>query len=337
MFVNKGIFRKRPNKSLRFFRSFIILLVIINIISLVPRESDAAPIRTWVSIDQFENHVKSANVRPGENIPVVFFGNITVTKNVRDRFKQIYVSLKVEAPGDGWFASISPPSLIITQLELKTKFQLFVTPPIQALHLSNKVINISGSWQGTPGGQYETTYGEISTESVVVIVSQFFRMNVYEEPVTRIVWPGATVEYDLVIQNSGNGRDEFEISVVNEDSLIKLGFAVELNETRIDILGRSEGRVRVTVHGKKPILEIWRIAMTEIQMKVRSLGAERNNVRYLNGVPKEASFFYYENGPYVSEPVWVLLIILVVIIVFFRYRSRKRSERIMKARKRKKI
>ena len=321
MSKKKGV-QSRP-RLVKIVRIMLILFILLNVLSFLPLSAEAGHV--LVTIDSFDEVTKPAQVRPGFNIPVKFFGNLSVKRFPVGKVQQIDIFLKVDNPGDGWTATVFPPALIMTQGQLCKQFIVTVMPPVQEYHLTRKVINIFGSWRAVPSaGETAISYGEVQSAQVEVIVEQFYRINVYEEPPVRYVWPSETAEYELVIQNMGNGLDQFEVRILNEDGLISQGFSVEVDPTRIDIEARNESKVKIIVDGPHYVLELWRIAGTEIEVEVRSIGAETNAVSYVNTVPRQASFLYYENGPYVSEPVWVLLILLIVVIVFLFYRRRKR-------------
>jgi hypothetical protein len=328
-----NIFFRRPRGYLKYIRVIIIIFLLLNIfLVLVPKETDASLV--IVSIRKFDAVSKGANVRPGENLPVNFTGTLVVDKFPIAKLQQINVFLKADPPGDGWTATVTPPMVVIKQRETSVKFRLIVLPPPLEPAGSSKTINVVGTWISTPSGTNPTTYGEVMGASVNVVVEQFYRLNVYEEPVMRYVWPGDSVEYTLTIQNSGNGEDTFEVEIVNDEALIRAGFAVEVIPKKRTVPANNKSSVTVKVHGPTPVLAPWKIANTEISLKVISEGAERNNVNYKQTVPRMAAFYYYENGPYVSEPVWVLLIALIVVIVYVVHRYRKRVRRFSKSKKR---
>lgn len=323
----------RPRDYFKHIRLIIIIFLLLNIFLVsVPIKTDASFV--IVSVSNFDEVSKGANVRPGENLPVNFTGTLKVNRFPIAKLQQINVYLKVDPPGDGWVATVTPPMVVLKQREQSVNFRVIVLPPPLEPAGTSKTITVIGTWISTPSGTNPTTYGEVMGASVNVVVEQFYRINVFEEPVMRYVWPGDSVEYELTIQNTGNGEDTFEVDIVNDEALIRAGFAVEVIPKKKTISAMNKSKVRIKVHGPKPVLAPWKIANTEISLKVFSEGAERNNVNYKNAVPRMAAFYYYENGPYVSEPVWVLLIILIVIIVLSVHFYRKKFKRRSKPKKR---
>jgi hypothetical protein len=317
-------------KLFNIIRLLILTLIITEFFVYVPETTEASLVIARI---EFDTSFKTASVRPGYVIPVVFYGNVTVDRRgATSKAQYIEVILSVEALGDGWAAQASPPYLIFSHGVKKEPFVLTVVAPYAERHETKREINITGRWQAAPSaGEHPLSFGEIYGTSVSVYIDQYFRFNVYEEPPLRIVWPGDTVEYDLVIQNVGNGLDTFDIIVTNEDSLLKAGYVVEVDRTSIDIKSRNESRIKITVHGAEPLLAFWRIANTEINIRVESQGGKRNHVPYQ--IVKEGSFYYYENGPYVSEPVWISLIIIIIIIVILIIRIRRKTKQWREKRK----
>lgn len=321
--------KKKINFNYKILRLLVILVIMLNIFIFLPENTEAQQ-RIHVLVT-FDASIKSANVKPGENLPVVFFCNVSVAKKYfATRLQMVEVGLVVEFPGEGWSATFSTPNIILSQGQNIQKIELIVLPPMQEKHLTMKQINVTGKWWLRPSaGEFPTAFGDIEPGQVSVVVSQFYRFTLYEEPPLKLVWPGDTVEFDLVIYNQGNGLDAFDLTVSNDDALIKAGYAVELNRTSIDVPSKSEGKIQVTVHGVKPIFAPWKIANTAINIKVESQNAKRHN----QNITREATFYYYENGPYVSEPFWFLIIVLIIIIVFFFYRYNKKTKKWLEERK----
>jgi hypothetical protein len=330
--------RKKPKKIVTVIRLIIICSIFINFFTFVPENSEASLV--VVTLEAVPAS-KGANVRPGEIIPVFFNGNVSARKFPVTKVQQVEIYLDYEDPGDQWTVILLPPLIVLSQGVLRDSFRVGVLPSPQAKANTQKQINITGTYRITPSSGSVITYGVLEPITLSVVVQQFYRLNVYEEPVIHYVWPGDTVEYELVIQNMGNGEDTFDIDPTNEDSLIEGGYAVEIYPSSITIGPRNESRVRVIVHGAKPIFHPWRIGNTEIGLLVTSQGARINHVHYEAATIREASLYYYENGPIVSEPCWISIIILIAIVVSFlmyrRNKYKKWEEKRIKKRKEKGI
>jgi hypothetical protein len=329
--------RNKPKKLYPAIRLIIISLLFLNFFTFVPENSEGALV--VITFDAFDKASKGANVRPGEIIPVFFNGNISARKFPVTKVQQVEVFLDYEDPGDQWAVILFPPMIILSQGVLKDKFRVGVLPSPQALAGTQKQITITGTYKVTPSTGSVITHGVLEPISISVVVEQFYRLNVYEEPVIHYVWPGESVEYELVIQNRGNGVDTFDIDPTNEESLIEGGYAVEIHPSSITISPRNESRVRVVVHGAKPLFHPWRIGNTEIGLLITSQGARQNHVHYEAATIREASVYYYENGPIVTEPCWISIIILIVVVVSFmvyrRNKYKKWEEKRVKRRREK--
>jgi hypothetical protein len=324
---------KYQKQIFKLIRILIIFIIIINIFMIIPQNTEAQA-RVLATIE-FDRSFRAANVKPGENIPVNFYGNVSIDrKYFTSKVQFVEAYLTVEYPGDGWAAQISTPYLILTQRINKEPFVLSVLAPPQERHEATKMINVTGKWRVIPSGNNIITEGDIHGASVSVYVNQFYRFTVYEDPPLKIIWPTEPADFDLIIYNQGNGVDKFNIKVVNEDSLLKSGYVVNLNKTSIDVGPKREGRVKVTVIGPEPLFTPWKIANTRVIISAQSEGAMLNeNREYI----REATLFYYENGPYVSPPVWAFLIFLIILISFIYYRYRKKYKKLFDKEKKEKL
>ncbi len=327
--------KNKLNYKIKIFRSIIILLIFLGLFSYIPDNTEGALV---VVTSELYPSLRSASVRPNDYMPVFFFGNISIGDFILSRGQQIDVAMNVESPGDGWSAVAFPPLVTIKQgAERKAPFRLLVLPSMRALHGESKTINITGTWMLTPSTGGIISYGLLPKIAVKVVVEQFYRLSVEEDPPLYIVWPGAMVKYDLVIKNQGNGWDSFDLEITNEEALMNAGYAVEISDRSVDIGPRNQTSVEVIVYGAEPVFHPWRISSVEIAIRVTSEGAKRNHVYYEASALREASFYYNENGPSVREPVWGLILILIVIIVSFYYIRKRRYEKWQKKKARKRF
>lgn len=282
--------------------SFFVLL---SCLTIVPT-SIKADLITTVTI-QIGPSSRDVDVAPGST------GIVSATGNVTCDTLNTAAPCMVELSGNTTIGSvsISPAGMIFQGTDDNVqKFVVDVTVPILTSASEEHFCTISGTWeQGTRSGQAEP-------DTFQIIVLPFYHPEIACESPTKEVTKGDSVSFNLVINNSGNTNDVYQVDIANRNELEEDEITFKAID-EIAILEQGAGDVDLVIHTSSDTND----KVYDIRVVVYStLEDEPERTEYILALwVKEDTFDLGD----IFNPL-VLIIILVVVIVGFIVYIKKR-------------
>ena len=84
--ILKTRIHKKPQRHIKIIRYSIIFIIFINLFTTLQPNTDASLL--IVTLEEFDQAQRTANVRPGENVPVVFYGNISIDRFILSKSRK---------------------------------------------------------------------------------------------------------------------------------------------------------------------------------------------------------------------------------------------------------
>jgi hypothetical protein len=219
----------------------IVWLILIVLFLIVPANSNAVTILPIATIG-LDQPVQVADVSPNGTGLVTFTGTVSCELN---QFTTAVVSLNSE---DTWNSSVVvPSSLQFSSSDPGDKeFEVTVKAPLGTSRNTVGQVVVSGRVVMYPGSVYGTCQ---PSDGVVgrIDIAPYYEFVVYTNEDLIQTRPDKTVKGDFTIQNNGNIRDTYEVSIPNENQLYNKGIQVTSENEIIDIEEREEKRVDFTI------------------------------------------------------------------------------------------
>ncbi len=148
--------------------------------------------------------ILTALVTESQNGPVLFDGNVTVSKT-SSSVQRVTVTLSVSCE---WSAQVSPSTMVFTDENPQVFVLTVVVPP--KTQVTAKEATVSAYAR-------DPVQDARASAKCTVAVGQYYKLSVNtEEPMSEISSSSATVGGVLRIYNEGNGRDTFRIEITSK-------------------------------------------------------------------------------------------------------------------------
>ncbi len=295
----------------------IVLGIFLSTIPLLAYQVEANPF-TEVIVN-LEEEPATVNVSPGGSGVVQISGTVTCIKWGPDQ-----VMAFLNATSTHGEAIVVPSDFVFTGAtgSEETNPFTFTTKVAQGISCYETVtVTVSGYYeQGI--GQYD-----IEPKTALITVEQYYMVEVYREGDNKqdfylSATSGESVDLDLLIHNSGNGNDIFEIDFEDRDELESDG--LELPEP-VEIPVPEKGNESVSLRIGTPEVSTEVFSLTLVVLSKGSI-----NSKYLEKVYKfvilrvEEKSIAEKIGSVLLSPLVIVLtvvIILVLIIVWLKRRG----------------
>lgn len=271
-------------------------------------------------LNQENSVVKHIDVAPGDSPIAQFEGWVVVS---RDRGSGIIdVNLSSSVDTDGFLSSVTPPLIQILPGFVGIKFTLSVVAPLRANMTDGEDrqpvrVTVSGSWLASPSG----LKGEVKPSTVLVNVRQFYDLSVSVEPPFFSAMPGTSHSFDVVIKNMGNGVDEFEVSIINDEFYTRQGFSFFAKRWKVTVGAGLEGRVTITVSTPKTYT-LYESTVHAITLDIKSKNSQEQEST-LNPRRTQYDLIYHCKGAglplYFTGQCWAFMFIILVLIIVLIY------------------
>jgi hypothetical protein len=286
-------------------------------------KSDANPIIPTVVLALTESN-KTAHVAPGDTGVVTFSGIVTVTCNPLTR---VVVSLAAE---DTWGSAEVDPSSILFSSSGEQPFGVSVRARERESTKNTGIVTVIGRWTMYPGSLTGPAQPQEGVQGRINI-AQFFKFTTKSPKAFIETKPGENVDFQLIICNTGNGMDEFSVTVLNSDDLSNQGFKISLSESQISIPENpAEGTINISVDISSSVSVI---GYHKLEVEVKSLNSDESGdgpvvQNFVIKIPEE------NIATTIEFSVIIIIIILVVALVLLQYfkkvKAGKDSESIQK-------
>ncbi len=306
---------KKGFKFLVWSGSILCLLIpIITSPSLASAETPLQVPGLQVYIELLEFN-KTANVGPEDDGLVTFDGSVHVTKPPATE-----VIVTLSADSDLVSATVSPVTLTF-QTEGEQEFSVSARANSGESAETVGTVVVTGTWRLTPGG-FTGTAQPAEGVTARVLIAQYYDFSLSTNTNKVETNGGDTVEFDLTIQNEGNGLDTFFIEVTNENDLNDKEFQVSVSESEVDIYEHQSSIIKIFVTTPENTGE----GKHELIVQVTSDNGATE------GLSPEKLVYEIDHSPsLVSNQTIIFIIIIVVIIVclllFWRRKKKKRKNK----------
>ena len=280
--------------------------------------------RNLVTIEIYEEGQdanKIAKVGPGDLRSITFNGNVLLSSDFPGKnLEQVFVTLRASIEDDDWSAMVTPPVVVFPYqdnnfVSHEESFILMILAPFRA-PVSEHSITVTGEWMSSPAN----LAGQAEEGHVKVTVLPFPDLLLNSMDSLIETSPGSSLDFILEVRNRGNDVDDFMIEIINEDSLNRGGWSIELESSTVeDVPSWGYKNVTIRVHSPQRFT-IWKNQIQEIIVRVTSLSLPGTD--YEGFGTKEYPLFYYERGVYFPpEPTIcsiIGIIVFIIIIVWYR-------------------
>ena len=309
----------------RVFKLFICLVISLSlflpILNIIPG-SDAelgsqlpGPPQVYIELLEFN---KTANVGPGDDGVVTFDGLVHVTK---PSATSLIVTLSATA--DLVAVSVSPVTLPFEGNEEEKPFSVSARANSGESAETVATVVVTGTWQLNPGSITGTAQPPEGVTARVSI-AQFYEFSLSSNMLKAETKGSDSVEFELTIQNEGNGLDTFRIKVENEFDLDDQGFQVSVSESEVDIYERQSAKITIFVTTP----DSGGSGKHEIKVQVTSASGAREGLE-----PEKIAFEIDHSPSLIPDQYFIYIIIIAVIIVCLIFIWRRRKKRSVRKRK----
>jgi hypothetical protein len=273
---------------------------------MMPTSTEADLITTVII--QIEPLSREVDVSPGST------GIITAAGNVTCDTSNTAVLCWVELLGNTTTGSVSiSPSHAAFQgsSDNVQEFVMDVTVPLLTSASEDHLCTISGTWeQGTRSGQAEP-------DSFQIIVLPFYHPEISSEIPLKNVTAGDSVVFNLMINNSGNTDDVYQVDFINTDELEENGITFNaINDIAIQEQGTQDVEFEVHTSSDTNSGRVYTIPVVVYS----TLDDEPKRTHYNLFIKVQEDTFDVGD---IFNPL-VLIIILAVVIVGFIVYIKKR-------------
>lgn len=275
-------------------------------------EADGAgTLQATIDFDAYEPDV---DVDPQRGGIITYTGHVVTTQPYDLDFQFGIISLVADCTG-GW-AVTEIPVMTVTRTRTLLNFSVSVIVPPFSISTEESEIHkiiISGSWVLEPG----FGSGQISPAEAFIHVNQIYQYSIRADPGYVHTSPGGEFNIDLVIENTGNGDDEIEVSIGRRETMENNGWVFVMKETHFDIPRGETVRIPLTISTPKR-WDGWRNVISVVNFQVTSTKAIQNN-----DVSEVVSYSLYirQRGvsiPGFEVPLMLASILLVAMLSLYR-------------------
>jgi hypothetical protein len=273
---------------------------------MMPTSTEADPITTVII--QIEQSFGEVNVAPGSTGYFTLEGNVTC--DTYNTATPCMVSLSADSTIGA--ITLSPSSMIFQgSSDNVQEFVMDVTVPLLTSASEDHLCTISGTWeQGTRSGQAEP-------DSFQIIVLPFYHPEISSEIPLKNVTAGDSVVFNLMINNSGNTDDVYQVDFINTDELEENGITFNaINDIAIQEQGTQDVEFEVHTSSDTNSGRVYTIPVVVYS----TLDDEPKRTHYNLFIKVQEDTFDVGD---IFNPL-VLIIILAVVIVGFIVYIKKR-------------
>ena len=287
--------------------TLIILGILLSIIPLLANHVNANPF-TEVTVD-LQEEPASVDVSPGSTGIVSILGTVTCKKWGPD---QVKVYLEANSTHGG--ANVNPPSRVFSGTsgsEETAPFSVTTRVP-QDISSSESVTVTVGGYYLQGGMEYD-----IEPDTTLIIVEQYYMVEVYAggddgEGFNLTAKSGESVDLDLIIHNTGNGNDIFEIDFENRDELESDG--LELPEP-LEISIPEKGNESISLRIGTPEVSTRGFPLRLVVLSKGSLGSANSiKVNKLITLLVEEKSIAEKIGSIILSPLVIVLIVVILLV-----------------------
>jgi hypothetical protein len=261
------------------------------------------------------NHETFADVGPGDDCQATIDGVASI--NYVGPSRTIVTFHCTDTWGK---AHVEPINIEFSPMEPDDKpFTIFISIPKQIPCTMVGMVEVYGTFDTYQGN--ELGYSNTVTGTIKVNQYHCFTTLVMNDKYKRTS-PGEAVEFDLKVQNTGNGMDTYSIQVLNEDELESEDYVVTMSQRSFDISKFSEEVIKITVTPPKGLDTGGK---QDIKLAVTCEGNNGNGT--LTEFETLTVNVEFERWVFVSVYVIAPIILLVAIIVIFVFWRRKKMRR----------
>ena len=242
----------------------LLLLISSNIIITVP----ATAISTKCSELRWAEgqEVQEADVRPGESGIVTFAGTASVDLAAGGDVEEVWFELQ-GSTDMGWPVTVSPSTIKFDPSTEEKPFSAQVTVPQGTSYYTPGTITVNGTATSYP----DQIVWNISGIQGTVRIKQFYRFIPSSPESTQFIEGEEGAVFDIVIDNTGNARDKFMISIENSEELLPLGFTFEYYGP-IEINSNESDTIQLIVYARDDVDN----GVYDIEISIKSIQEELN-------------------------------------------------------------
>lgn len=303
-----GLLKKRLSALIVMY---IIIISGITLLTTTPQKASATVVDIHIDLD---DAVAVAKVGPGNSGIATMHGKVVIKKWPVAHAQRISVSVTVD--GNGWAASVSPPIMTFTQTDRAPKdITVFILAPQISNFQESKRITVSGSWTAFPSSGAVLGSGEVRGDDLLVVVDQYYYTLLDSADPFKSVWPGQPAEFELIVENRGNGQDDFLIEINNYKGLAEAGWAVDIEQSSVTIGANNLTKVRIIVYPPYNN-NLWANYVMEIPIVVTSKGSVQSG----SVDQQQYSFFCRQYGIDLDPiPAAIIIVIIVAAVLIIRW------------------
>jgi hypothetical protein len=223
---------------------FILVLVVMFISSLIvfiPGSAEAiGEPQVILEFDEGEE-VQTAEVAPGKKSVVVFPGTVTVYLAAGSQVQDVEIQL-IGTIEQGWPVTINPETLSMEHGDNES-FTATVIVPADACCDIPSILEVSATAKTFPGALIYRTAPINGT----INITQYYGVSLESNESLMDANTGDHCRYHLKVNNDGNGRDVFEVNIVNRNDLERTGLIISLGQDQVEIDGMSSETVVLSI------------------------------------------------------------------------------------------
>jgi hypothetical protein len=279
---------------------------------------NANPGLPTVTIDLVQDS-QTAEVGPGDDGVVEFDGVVNVTRPPGTR---VVVSLTAE---DTWGSAVASPSSILFSNDGQQGFEVKIRAPSKESCESVGEVKVFGKWTLYPGGLSGPAEPQEGAPGTIYI-AQYYKYTLSGSKTFIETTPGAEEEFDLTIENRGNGEDSFSVSIINSDELSKKDIQVKLSVSQVELDEKQNMPIKVDVElpsGAK-VIDYHSIRVQVVSNNGMQEGLPPQSFTFVIRVPDDDLFATTEFSMFLN--IFVIILIVVFVVLFWRWHKKRGSE-----------
>lgn len=302
----------------------IILIFTVILVQIVPSGAVANPEFINIDLDFNYDQTPIADVKPGAEEKVVYYGNLSVKMNMFGPLYPVKIEL-LASTSQGWNCTVTPSTFSIPP-GTGQPFTIELTIPFNASYYTSGQLSIYCKASAFP--DYVTYQGPPITSTIKVRQFQNYTV-VCKDPVHHAK-PGSREWFEISVTNTGNAREKIFIEIENLDELNDKDIVVTLQKSKIELQSYTKDTVRVGVtvpKSAKSLGEHEIVVKTYLMSGSGEIGLMKNLTLQLE-VPEE--YIIYTTEFFVSSTI----LIVIIFCLFFIWQLRRvRKKRNIKRKK----
>ncbi len=191
--------------------------------------------------------VQEADVSPGGSGVATFTGTLSVDIAAGGDVEEVWVEL-VGSTDKGWPVSISPSTIKLDPSNEEKPFTAKVSVPQGTTYYTSGTIIVNGTATMYPSNNVSKVDGIIGT----IRIKPFYTFDPSSmELIKKIDTDDGTI-FNIIIENTGNIKDRYRISIENLDELTKLGFEIGCR-SQIEIESNESETIQLSVNARNTV------------------------------------------------------------------------------------